>query len=58
MTLPKVFVTRRIPQPGLDILQKVAEVDVWEGELPPPYETILSARARRARFVDPAVRPD
>ena len=41
MTLPKVFVTRQIPQPGLDILQKVAEVDVWEGELPPPYETII-----------------
>ena len=41
MTLPKVFVTRRIPQPGLDILEKVAEVDVWEGELPPPYETII-----------------
>lgn len=41
MALPKVFVTRRIPQPGLDILEKAAEVDVWEGELPPPYETIL-----------------
>lgn len=48
MTLPKVFVTRRIPQPGLDILEKVAEVDVWEGELPPPYETIIE-RGRGAQ---------
>ncbi len=48
MTLPKVFVTRAIPQPGLDILQKVAAVDVWEGELPPPYETIIE-RGRGAQ---------
>ncbi len=41
MALPKVFVTRRIPEPGLDILRKVAEIDVWEGELPPPYETLI-----------------
>lgn len=48
MTLPKVFVTRAIPQAGLDILQKVAAVDVWEGELPPPYETIIE-RGRGAQ---------
>jgi glyoxylate reductase len=48
MTPPKVFVTRRIPQAGLDILQKVAEVDVWEGELPPPYATIIE-RGRGAQ---------
>lgn len=41
MSLPKVFVTRRIPEAGLDILRGVAEVDVWEGELPPPYSTII-----------------
>jgi glyoxylate reductase len=41
MSLPKVFVTRRIPEAGLAILRGVAEVDVWEGELPPPYSTII-----------------
>jgi glyoxylate reductase len=41
MALPKVFVSRRIPEAGLDILRKVAEIDVWEGELPPPYETLI-----------------
>ena len=47
MALPKVFVTRRIPEAGLDILRKVAEIDVWEGELPPPYETLIE-RSRGA----------
>ncbi len=45
--MPKVFVTRRIPEPGLDILRQVAQIDVWEGELPPPYETLI-ARGRGA----------
>jgi glyoxylate reductase len=41
MSLPKVFVTRRIPEAGLAILRGVAAVDLWEGELPPPYPTLL-----------------
>jgi glyoxylate reductase len=41
MSLPKVFVTRRIPEAGLAILRSVAEVDLWEGELPPPYPTLI-----------------
>ncbi len=45
--MPKVFVTRRIPEPGLEILRQVAQIDVWEGELPPPYETLI-ARGRGA----------
>jgi glyoxylate reductase len=45
MTLPKVFISRRIPEAGLEILRREAELDIWEGELPPPYET-LTARAR------------
>jgi glyoxylate reductase len=48
MPLPKVFVTRRIPDQGLEILRKAADVDVWEGELPPPYETLVE----RSRGVD------
>jgi hypothetical protein len=35
MTLPKVFISRRIPEAGLEILRREAELDIWEGELPP-----------------------
>ncbi len=42
---PKVFVTRLIPQVGLQRMRQVAELDVWPEELPPPYETLLE-RAR------------
>ncbi|HHV62303.1 MAG TPA: D-glycerate dehydrogenase [Firmicutes bacterium] len=37
----KVYVTRRIPEAGLDIVREVADVKVWDGELPPPREVIL-----------------
>lgn len=39
--MPKAFVTRRIPEPGLAILRRAAEVKVWEEELPPPREVLL-----------------
>ncbi len=38
---PKVYVTRLLPQQGLDLLCNFAQVKVWEGELPPPRETLL-----------------
>jgi glyoxylate reductase len=38
---PKVYVTRRIPEEGLNILREVADIKVWEGELPPPREILL-----------------
>ncbi|HHY47638.1 MAG TPA: D-glycerate dehydrogenase [Firmicutes bacterium] len=41
MSMFKVYVTRMIPEAGLEILRKVAQVKVWEGELPPPREVIL-----------------
>ena len=37
----KVWVTRRIPEAGLELLREVADVDVWEDDLPPPREVIL-----------------
>ena len=43
MAKPSVFITRRIPQAGLDQLEGEVKLDVWPGELPPPYETILAA---------------
>jgi glyoxylate reductase len=38
---PFVYITRRIPQIGLDMVDEACRVDLWEGELPPPRETIL-----------------
>ncbi len=43
----KVFVTRKLPA-ALDKLAKYFEVDVWEGEAPPPKEEIV----RRVKDVD------
>jgi len=40
MPKAKVFVTRQIPQAGLDRLAPFAELEVWPGEMPPPYETL------------------
>lgn len=39
---PRVFVTRRIPEVGLDRLRTAAEVDLWPDELPPSRETLLT----------------
>jgi glyoxylate reductase len=38
--LPRVFVTRRIPAAGLDQIRTHCDTEVWDGDLPPPYETI------------------
>lgn len=39
--MARVYVTRRIPQAGLDILERDHEVEVWQGDLPPPPDKIL-----------------
>lgn len=39
--MPKVFVSRLIPEEGLKMLRAAAEVEVWQDELPPPYPTLL-----------------
>ncbi len=41
MNKPKVFVTRQIPGPGLNLLRDQCEVDVWEEELPPEKGMLL-----------------
>lgn len=48
MAKPKVFVTRKIPEPGLSMIQEFCNADVWIGELPPPREVVLE----RIRGVD------
>lgn len=40
-TKPTVFVTRRIPEKGLNLVREVCQVRLWEGELPPPRNVIL-----------------
>ncbi len=40
MSKPKVFITRRIPDIGLERIASEADIDLWPGELPPPYEVL------------------
>ncbi len=41
MTRPKVFVTRRISEAGLELLHSHADLEVWSEKQPPPYELLL-----------------
>lgn len=48
MSLPRVLLTRRIPEAGVALVRGRVELDVWEDELPPPSEVLR----QRARGVD------
>ncbi len=39
--LPRVYVTRRLPQPALDLLSQHTQISVWPGELPPPRAVLM-----------------
>lgn len=41
MTKPKVFVSRIIPDRGLELLRASVNLEVWPEELPPAYEVLL-----------------
>ena len=41
MTLPKVFVSRVIPDEGLNPIREACRATVWEDELPPPRDALL-----------------
>jgi len=41
MGKPKVYVTRLIPEEGLEMVREFCDAEVWEGELPPPREVLL-----------------
>ncbi|MEP7136086.1 MAG: D-glycerate dehydrogenase [Chloroflexota bacterium] len=41
MPKPKVFVTRIIPDKGLDLVKDFCDVDVWTGDLPPSRAELL-----------------
>jgi glyoxylate reductase len=38
---PKVYVTRLLPEEAMDRIRSFCEVELWEGELPPPKEVLL-----------------
>jgi glyoxylate reductase len=38
----RIFVARQIPACGIDLLRSRFDVDVWEGELPPPREALVA----------------
>lgn len=40
-TKPRVFVSRLIPDEGLNLLRQHCEPDIWLGELPPPRDVLL-----------------
>lgn len=48
MSKPKVFVTRAIPEKGLEIIRDFCKVVVWPNELPPARDELL----QRVRGVD------
>ncbi len=48
MTKPKIFVTRFIPEKGMEMLRRTADVEVWRDPLPPPYSILL----KRVRGMD------
>jgi glyoxylate reductase len=37
---PRVFVTRRIPEVGLERIRAACDAEVWPDRLPPPYDVI------------------
>ncbi len=41
MSDPVVYVTREIPQAGLDLVEPETEMHVWDGKLPPEKEHII-----------------
>ena len=41
MPKPKVFVTRLIPERGLDLVKEACDAESWSDELPPPRDVLL-----------------
>jgi len=39
--IPYIFVTRKIPEKGVSILKKFAEVEIYDGDIPPPKSLII-----------------
>ncbi len=48
MSKPKVFVTRRIPEKGFELVNEFCAVDLWNSDMPPSRDDVL----QRSRGVD------
>ncbi len=42
---PRVFVTRRIPEVGLNLIHRQCDAEVWPEPLPPPHDVLLQKMA-------------
>jgi glyoxylate reductase len=42
---PPIYVTRRLPEPALQTLLEVCKVEIWDEDVPPPYEVIVEKLA-------------
>src|SRR5436309_2922251 len=51
MSRPRVFVTRRIPEVGLERIRAACDAEIWPERLPPPYEVIRQKIADRDGLV-------
>src|SRR5262245_54539230 len=40
MPKPKVFVTRILPDAGLNLIREACDAEIWPEQLPPPYDLI------------------
>jgi glyoxylate reductase len=38
---PRIFVTRILPEKGLEMVRQEGDIEVWQDPLPPPYETLV-----------------
>lgn len=45
MAGPKVFITRKIAQEALDMIDQATEMEVWPEELPPPHDVLVKKAA-------------
>lgn len=41
MTKPRVFVTRIIPEPGMQMVKDFCDATIWPDDLPPPRDVVL-----------------
>lgn len=42
---PKIYVTRHLPEKALNALLETCDVEIWDEEFPPPYETLIESIA-------------
>ena len=51
MPKSQVFVTRTIPDAGLELIRTVSDAEIWDGDVPPPYEILLEKLVGRDGLV-------